>query len=218
MKKSVIVMLILLSVSAVSAGEQKEGYIITSDRMEATRNGRVVVFIGNVKFIKDEVTLVSDRIESHEDKDLLLASGSVHGVDRSKEEEVVEVFCERAEYDKSLSTGVLTGDPRVIKINLKDETKSVRISGDRIEVFKVEERGTVEGNVVVLQEDIRAESDLLDYQSEMQEIVLTNGFPVIYQNNDDLDAEYSAEKITMLVDDKKIIFEDVFEAEIYMKE
>ena len=218
MIKKAITLIMMLVACAAQAARQEQGYVVTSDRMEAKKNGKVAVFTGNVKLDRDKLTMTADKVESYEDRDLLIVSGSVHGVDTSEEDEVLEVFCEEAKYDRSLSTGVLTGNPRVISKNLKDETKSVDISGDRIEVFEGEKVGKVEGNVVVLQEDIRAESDLLDYRSEKRQIILTKGNPVIYQKNEDIDAEYSAYKITMFVEEKRIVFEDAFKAIIHMKD
>ncbi len=209
--------IIFLSIS-VWAGEKPGGYVITSDRMEGTRGGNVAVFSGNVKLLKDEVTLVSDRMENHEGEDVLLAMGNVHGVDMSKEGETTEVFCDKARYSRDMSYGVFTGEPRVIRIDLEDESKTIDISGDRIEVFEDEEKGIVKGHVVVKQEDVSATSDLLNYSSEMREIVLTEGTPGINQNNEEVEARYTARKITMFLEERTIIFEDHFNARIYIKE
>lgn len=208
----------LLVACSAYAGEQKDGYVITSDRMEGRKDGKVVVFSGNVKLVKDEVTVVSKRMESREGENILLATGDVHGVDKSKEGERTEMFCDKAIYDKDMSHGVFTGDPRVIRIDLEDESKTIDISGDKIEVFEDEENGIVKENVVVKQEDVCAMSKLLNYSSQMREIVLSEGSPRIYQNNEDLEAMYSAEKITMFMEDKIIIFEKDFRADIYIRE
>ncbi len=213
-----IILLMLLIAGVARAANKNKGYIVTSDRMEVAKKGRAAVFIGNVKLTKEDVTVMSDRMESHEEEDFLLATGSVHGVDFSGEGEKTEVFCERAEYNRDVSMGVFTGKPRVVKTDVEDESESIDISGDRIEMFKEEKRGSVKGNVVVKQGDISAASDLLDYDSELDRIILSKGEPIIHQSSEDVEAEYTAGRITMLVDDKVIVFEDKFRACIYMKE
>ena len=76
----------------------------------------------------------------------------------------------------------------------------------------------IEKNVKVAREKTTATADMLTYNSDSKKILLTEGPPRIYQKDEDIDAEYSAEQITLFADERKIIMENNVKALIYIEE
>jgi len=218
MKKMLLAIFILIFLADISEGKENAGqYTITADHMEITKQNELTVFTGNVKLVKDKVTIKADRVEDHKNDGYVLASGKVHGMDYTSPEEEVEIFCEKAKYNRDISSGVLTGSPRVVRTGLVDKNKGIEIKGDLIEIFEKGEKSIVRNNVRVKQNDMLAESGLLDYDSNLKKIILTGSSPKVYQKSEEYEAEYSAETITMFSDDGRVFFEKGFNAIIYSK-
>ena len=217
-QKIFLAIFMLMFFMNISQGKENEGqYTITADHMESTKKNELTVFTGNVKLVKDKVTIKADRVEDHKNDGYVLAVGKVHGMDNTSPEEEVEIFCEKAKYNRDISSGVLTGNPRVVRTGLVDKNKGVEIKGDVIEILEKGEKSIVRNNVQVKQNDMLAVSDLLDYDSNLKKIILTGGTPKVYQKSEEYEAEYSAETITMFSDEQRVIFEKGFNAIIYSK-
>lgn len=112
---------------------------ITSNRMEIDHKTNIVVFMGEVVAVKGELTVMSDRMEVYNDEETgnierMIATGNVQ-IEKGKR----HAKSERAVFDESQQTVVLTGNPEVW-----DEKD--RIKGDQMTMYLEEDKSVVIGD------------------------------------------------------------------------
>ena len=121
---------------AASGGARKKTITVTSDTMDADKNGRLVVFRGNV-FAEEEFNLCGDVLsvyydESNEVKEIV-AAGNVRIVDGKR-----MARGEQAAYDRNRKAVVITG-----KASAKQCSDIV--NGEKITFYLESDRMIIEG-------------------------------------------------------------------------
>ncbi len=137
-----IIVFLIFSVTAsfiFAAEEQGDAINITSDRMEAEKLKRLIVFKGNVVAEQKDMTIKSDELhiyydESGKDVEKVVAIGNVRVVQGDK-----TATAKRAEYYKIEEKVVLTGNARLNEANNF-------VEGERITVYVKDGRSIVEGS------------------------------------------------------------------------
>ena len=122
-----------------AAQEQGDAINITSDRMEADKSKRLIVFKGSVVAKQKDMTINSDELHMHYDesgKDVekVVAIGHVRVEQGDK-----TATAQRAEYYKVEEKVVLTGNARL-------NEASNFVEGERIIVYVKDGRSVVEGS------------------------------------------------------------------------
>jgi lipopolysaccharide transport protein LptA len=217
MRKSLLLFLPLVFVSTVIAEIPEQLVNITGERMEVLDKGAITRFLGNVKLVKGKDIITSDVMEHYEKKNFVIGKGNIHFTAYPGESITLEAFSNQLTYDINNKESILTGSPRLIRTEGENYEDRVKIEGKVIKLFGKEKRVYVEGDARVEYKEITATGKFLDYNYETKEIVLYGDSPHINQNNEQVKGDYSAEVITIFIDEERIIMEGNVEAFIYPK-
>jgi lipopolysaccharide export system protein LptA len=120
-----------------NAAKQKPIFV-SSDRMEMDRQKNVLIYIGRVVVVQDDMTMRSDKLTTYFDSDLqsmkeAIAEGKLVQVTRGER----VATGTKAVFDGVAQTITMTGNPMMRQGNSE-------ISGERIIYFMVEDRAIVE--------------------------------------------------------------------------
>ena len=183
--------------------------------MEVLRKAEITRFLGNVRLVRGRDVITSDIMEHYEKKNYIIGKGNVHLTAYPEESIKLEAFSDRLTYNVDGKKSILTGSPELIRIDEENPEDRVKMEGDVIELFGKEKRVHVEGDARVEHGEITATGKLLDYDYETKKIVLSGNSPHIYQDDEQVKGDYSAEVITIFVDEERVIMEGNVKASIY---
>lgn len=185
--------------------------------MEVLERGEITRFLGNVKLVSDRDIITSDIMEHYEKKNYVVGKGNVHFTAYPEESIKMEGFSDRLTYNVDNKNSVLTGNPKLIRIDEDNPQDRIRMEGEVIKLSGNEKKIHVQGDARVEHGKITATGRLLDYDYEIKRIVLSGDSPRIYQDDEQVKADYSAEIITIFIDEDKVIMEGNVKASIYPK-
>jgi len=217
MKKSILLFLPLIFVSAVFAEKPKQPVNITGERMEVLGRGEITRFLGNVKLVRKKDVITSDIMEHYEKKNYIVGKGNVHLIAYPEESIKLEAFSDRLTYNVDNKKSILTGNPELIRIDEENPEDRIKMEGEVIKLLDNGKKVHVQGDARVEHGKITATGELLDYNYEIREIVLSGDSPRIYQDDEQVKANYSAEIITIFIDEQRVIMEGNVKASIYPK-
>ncbi|MDH5173967.1 MAG: hypothetical protein OEW43_01770 [Elusimicrobiota bacterium] len=217
MKKSIVLILPFIFVSVVLAQKPKQTVNITGERMEVLKKGEITRFLGNVKLVRHRDIITSDIMERYEKKNYVVGKGNVHLTAYPEESIRMEAFSDRLTYNIDGKKSVLTGNPKLIRIDEENPEDRIRMEGQVIKLSGNEKKIHVQGDARVEHGKITATGKLLDYDYEIKKIVLSGDSPRIYQNDEQVKADYAAEIITIFIDEERVIMEGNVKASIYPK-
>lgn len=217
MKKSILLFLPFIFVNAVLAGRPEQTVNITGERMEVLERGEITRFLGNVKLVRDRDIITSDIMEHYEKKNYVVGKGNVHLTTYPEESIKMEGFSDRLTYNVDNKNSVLTGNPKLIRIDEENPGDRIRMEGEVIRLSGNEKKIHVQGDARVEHGKITATGRLLDYDYEIKRIVLSGDSPRIYQDDEQVKADYSAEIITIFIDEERVVMEGNVKASIYPK-
>jgi lipopolysaccharide export system protein LptA len=117
----------------------KEPIEITSDRLDADDNARIMMFIGNAVAKQGDATIFADRLtvryaEQGGDVDRVVAEGNVRIVQGER-----LATSQRADFFRDQERILLTGDPQVTE-------KGSTVKGHQITLFMKERRAVVQAS------------------------------------------------------------------------
>jgi lipopolysaccharide export system protein LptA len=128
---------------------------IKSDRMEMDRQKNVLIYVGRVIVVQDDMTLRSDKLTTYFDADLqsmkqAIAEGKLVQVTRGDR----VATGTKAVFDGVAQTITMTGNPVMRQGNSE-------ISGERIIYFMVEDKMTAEGKVTgtIFPDELQGQKD-----------------------------------------------------------
>lgn len=217
MKKSILLFLPFIFVSAVFAERPKQPVNITGERMEVLGRGEITRFLGNVKLVRKKDVITSDIMEHYEKKNYIVGKGNVHLIAYPEESIKLEAFSDRLTYNVDSKKSTLTGNPELIRIDEENPEDRIKMEGEVIKLLGNEKRIHVQGDARVEHGEITATGKFLDYDYEIKKIVLSGDSPRIYQDDEQVKANYSAEIITIFIDEQRVIMEGNVKASIYPK-
>jgi len=215
MKKTTLIFLLPIFVSTVFAEKPKQTMNITGERMEVLKRGEITRFLGNVRLVRGKDVIVSDLMEHYEKKDYVVGKGNVHLSTYPEESIRLEAFSDRLTYNVQNRNTILTGNPELVRIDEGDSQETIKIRGEIIELFGREKKMHVKTGARVEYGEMTALGEILDYDYETRKIVMSGGSPHIYQEDEQVTADYSAEVITIFVDEQRVIMEGNVKAFIY---
>lgn len=129
-----------------SVNSGREPMVITSNRMEASKLGDTVTFIGNVTLKKESMTLSSDTmIVFYDTGSKNIRQIDAHGNVVVRKEGRVALANDASYYSRDEKI-VLTGDARIIE-------NENQLGGEKITLFMRDDRSLVEGGKVLLYQD-----------------------------------------------------------------
>jgi len=217
MRKSILLFLPFVFISTVIAEKPKQLVNITGEKMEVLERGEITRFLGKVKLVKGKDVITSDIMEHYEKKNYVIGKGKVHFTTYPGESIKLETFSNQLTYNVNSKESILTGNPKLIRIDEENSEDRVKIEGEVIKLFGNEKKVHVEGDAKLEHKEITAAGKFLDYDYEIKKIVLYGDSPHIYQNNEQVKGDYSAEVITIFIDEERITMEGNVKAFIYPK-
>lgn len=217
MKKSILIFLPFILVSTVFAEKPKQPVNITGERMEVLRRAGITRFLGNVKLVRGKDIITCDIMEHYDKENYVIGKGNVRLTAYPEESIRLEAFSDRLNYNVNSKDTTLTGNPELIRIDEENPEDRVKMGGEVINLFEKEKRVHVEGNARVEHGEMTGTGKLLDYNDETKKIVLSGNSPHIYQDNEQVRGDYSAELITIFIDEKRVTMEGKVKAFIYPK-
>lgn len=217
MKKSILIFLPFILVSTVFAEKPKQPVNITGGRMEVLRRGEITRFLGSVKLIRGRDIITCDMMEHYDKDNHVIGKGNVRLTAYPEESIRLEAFSDRLHYNVNSKDTILTGNPELIRIDEENPEDRVKMEGEVINLLEKEKRVHVEGNARVEHREMTGTGKLLDYEDETKKIVLSGNSPHIYQDNEQVRGDYSAELITIFIDENRVTMEGKVKASIYLK-
>ncbi len=208
---------LLILVRVVCAERPKEPVNITGERMEILRKGEVTRFFGNVKLLKGKDVITSDMMEHYEKKYYVVGRGNVHVMAYPEKSVRLEAFSDKLTYNIESEKSILTGNPQVVRIDEENAESRFKVQAQVINLFGKEKTIHAEGNARVETREMAATADLLDYDYETRKVILSGGSPHIYQDNQHVRGDYSAQIITIFTDEQTVAMEGNVKASIYPK-
>jgi len=208
---------LFILVRVVWAERPKEPVNITGERMEVLRRGEVTRFFGNVRLVKGKDVITSDMMEHYEKKNYVVGRGNVHVMAYPEEFVRLEAFSDKLTYNVESEKTILTGNPRVMRIDEENAESRFKMQAQVINLFRKESTVHAEGDARVEAREMVATADLVDYDYETRKIILSGGSPHIYQDNQDVRGDYSAQVITIFTDEQTVVMEGNVKASIYPK-
>ncbi|PKM92938.1 MAG: hypothetical protein CVU80_00705 [Elusimicrobia bacterium HGW-Elusimicrobia-4] len=179
-----------------------EPAMITGNQMKMLQKGDILEFIGNVKFVQQNLTITADKMKSNEKTGIVEGYGNIT-VHYSSGSQNTYAWGNNAKYNKNSGFGIFTGNIKVKKI-LHDTTASLDLTCDELEVFEFGDRFHAIKNVKIIQPQTEATSNEAFYNHKTKEILLTGGPPKITKFDEKGQTEFSADQIT-IVTDKEVI-------------
>ncbi len=171
MKKSIALFLPFVFVSVVLAENPKQTVNIAGERMEVLKKGEITRFLGNVRLVRHTDTITSDIMERYEKKNYVVGKGNVHLTAYPKKSLRMEAFSDRLTYNVDGKKSVLTGNPRLIRIDEDNPEDRIKMEGQVIKLSGNEKKINVQGDARVEHGRITATGKLLDYDYEIKKIV-----------------------------------------------
>lgn len=185
--------------------------------MEVLGRGEINRFLGNVRLVRGKDVITSDIMEHYEKKNYVIGKGNVHLTAYPEESIRLEAFSDRLTYNVDSKNSILTGSPELIQIDEENPEDRVKMEGEVIKLLGNEKRIHVQGDARIEHGEITATGKIIDYDYEIKKIVLSGDSPRIYQDSEQVKANYSAEIITIFIDEQRVIMEGNVKASIYPK-
>ncbi|MFB0526201.1 MAG: LptA/OstA family protein [bacterium] len=217
MKVSILLFFPLIFTGTVFAERPNQPVNITGERMEVLGRGEITRFLGNVKLIKGKDVITSDMMEHYEKKNYIVGKGNVHLTAYPEESIKMEAFSDRLTYNVDSKNSVLTGNPELMRIDEENPEDRIEMEGEVIKLLGNGKKVRVEGDARVEHGKIIATGKFLDYDYEIKKIVLSGDSPRIYQDDEQVKANYLAEIITIFINEQRVIMEGNVKASIYPK-
>jgi len=200
------VLFVLVFAMPLSAQEQKT--IITGDQMQMKKGGKVLVFTGNAKVTRGNNILQADSMIQDKVSNIVEAAGNIRFQTCSSDKEPIYATSGKARYDISGEKGSLWENRPHIIYYVKDSTGPVHLFADELQFNKKNEEIAGSGQVEILTSSasVYAPSALF-LQKEKKMTFSGNPQPKLIILQEKQQGTYTADRITMLIDRKKVIME-----------
>ena len=204
----------LIHLSQAARAQTEETASLRSDRMEIINRGESASFIGNARFTQGRRTIKAARMTRNEKTGTLIAQGQVEYSDYLEEFGSVRAHARRIDYSENESHGVMTGNPRLTRIDEQNPEKNVTIYGNTIHIYPDRKTATVIGHAHIETADIAANGNELDFDYADKSAVLSGGRPLVIYTGSAADSMYKADKIYFYIDEEIVIMDGAVEGTI----
>jgi len=176
---------------------------ITGDEMEIKDKGELTVLKGNSKVVKDEDAIVSDKIIYNKNKSSVSASGNVGFLTKTKNNEVIEIRGNFADYNMKKGAGKLWGNV-VLRYFMRNLAAPVILCAQEIYIDKDMRTLKAYGNVELTTSDGKVYSDNIVFSQEKPCAVFKKDKkrPTVYVFHSGNKSVYEADEIVFYNFDK----------------
>ncbi|MFH0948242.1 MAG: LptA/OstA family protein [Elusimicrobiota bacterium] len=192
--QSISTVYLLLLITCLSAVEKPA--TITGNKMNILQKGDILEFIGNVKLVQQNLTIIADEMKSNEKTGMVLGNGNIM-VHYSSGTENTLAWCDVAEYNKNSGAGIFNR-------NVKVKRDVVNLTCEKLEIFEFGNRFHAMSNVKITQPQMEATSNEASYDNKTKEILLIGGPPKIIKSEEKGFSEFSGDRIFLAVDKETV--------------
>jgi lipopolysaccharide export system protein LptA len=186
--------------------------------MEIIQGGSLVVFSGKAMVTRGDSELRAERLVQNKRTKLIEASGAVDFKTLTQDREPLAGKAEKAKYDVEQGQGELWGGRPNVVYSVKASTTPLNLTADRIQFDERIGEIRASGAVEVISSSASAYSPYALFEHKEQRLIL-NGPPqpsVLYRNQEN-PGTFTADRITLLVDQRKIILEGAAHGTVFTR-
>ncbi len=212
-----LIFLLKLSFDAVTPAVRLVG-----DEMEIRQKGNVTVFKGSVKLTYAESIFNADEMIDYNKQNRVEASGNIYSeIKNIESQELLKVYAQKAWVDKNRGEGEMM-DKVVVIYSTSPISVPVQLNAKTVKFWLQpadQKKFYASGEVEFTQGEYRAYAEQAWFYERERKVVLTGNRPRIVEKDDkNSSSEYSAEQITIFIDEKKIVLEKDVKVEFYPPE
>jgi lipopolysaccharide assembly outer membrane protein LptD (OstA) len=203
---------VLLCLSAAYASQPK--FVVTGEQMEIIQNGKKLVFRGNAKVKRGENTLTADEIIQVKENNFVTATGDVKFNAVNANKDLLKGSSEKADYYLTTGKGTLYGKGSELEYFASSGPAAgagapMKLIADKIDFDQEEKSIFAQTNVRIITSSATAVSTTAKFD-DLKKILVLEGTaprPRLNYKTAGEDGIFSSDKITMFVDEKKVVME-----------
>ena len=219
-------MFVMLNFSFVYASEQKQRTEITGDKMILKDKGQIAYFKGHANVKRGNYNITSNEMTYYRKTDDVDAKGNVNFVVKNENGSVIKARAANANYNTKLLNGKMWGNAPVVEYELKNSSDTIFLYMDTLYLRDNFESVKAVDNVKILSSSgtITADNALLKKEDNSLYMEKDKTKPQVNVWKEDKKAEFKADEISLLYDEKtvkmnknvegKIIFESLDNLEV----
>lgn len=204
-------LIILLPNRIVWAEERVQ---ITADQMEIIKKGEINLFRGNVNLSSEKATITAQQMKHFIPEQKVEAEGDVKFFYTGDSGEETKIQGQEIIYNYKDEYGLIPSTATLFYSQKKKPENDINLTASQIQLFGKDNQICATGDVKVAFGQYQGQSNRLDYFQSINQIELTLN-PQIYYQGEDNSAWYSGDKITILLDEEKVIIEGNVKGIIY---
>jgi lipopolysaccharide export system protein LptA len=183
--------------------------VITGDQMEIIKSGQTVIFTGNSKVVRGDSVLTADKITQDKVNNRVDAEGKVNFKTITRDKEPVSGKAGKITYRPEDGLGEFSSGRPEIWYYVKDTTSPVHLLADTITFDQKKEEIYANGTVEILTSSACAYAPSAVFMQKDKKVLLTGQKqqPRLVYLGEGNPGNYQADKITMFVNQKKVLLE-----------
>ncbi len=218
--------ILCLIFSFVYAKEQKQKTEITSDRVILKNKGQIAYFEGNAKVKRGNYKITSKEMIYYKKTEDIEAKGNVKFLVKNEDGSIIKARSASAQYNTKKLNGKMWGKNPIVEYNVKNSTDVIYLYMDTLYLNDNFESAKAVDNVRIISSSgtIKADNALLNKAEHSLFMQKDKNKPQVNVLKDDKNAEFKADEILLLYDQKtvkmnknvegKIIFESLDNLEV----
>ena len=208
------------------ASEQKQKTEITGDKMILKEKGQIAFFKGHANVKRGNYNITSNEMTYYRNTDDVNAKGNVKFIVKNEDGSIIKAKAENAKYNTKLLNGKMWGNHPIVEYNVQNSTETIFLYMDTLYLNDNFESVKALDNVKIISSSgtITADNALLKKEDNSLYMIKDKNKPQVNVWQEDKKAEFKADEISLLYDEKtvkmnknvegKIIFESLDNLEV----
>jgi len=193
---------------------------ITGKQMTIKNSGEKTIFKGNAKIVRGSNTITADNMVYYRKTDNVDADGNINFSVKNDDGSIIKAKSQKAVYNiKNYSGKLWDGNPE-IQYSIANSTDTIFLYADTIELNKNFESATAQDNVKIISSSgtITADNALLNRNDNSLIMKKDKNKPTVNVKQDDKEAHFKADEISLLYDKKTVQMKNNVEGKIIMED
>lgn len=205
-KKIFFIMMALFVFSFVYAAEQKQKTEIVGDKMIIKDKGQIAYFKGHANVKRGNYNITSNEMVYYRTTNDVDAKGNVNFLLNNDDGSVIKAKAENAQYNTKLLNGKMWGNNPVVEYELKNSTDTIYLYMDTLYLNDNFESVKAIDNVKIISSSgtITADNALLKKSDKSLYMEKDKNKPQVNVWQEDKKAEFKADEISLLYDEKTV--------------
>ncbi len=217
---------IMMFFSFINASEKKQKTEITGDKMILKDKGQITYFKGHANVMRGNYNITSNEMTYYRKTDDVDAKGNVNFIVKNEDGSVIKAKAANATYNTKLFNGKMWGNTPIVEYELKNSSDTIFLYMDTLYLSNNFESVKAVDNVKIISSSgtITADNALLKKEDNSLYMEKDKNKPQVNVWQEDKKAEFKADEISLLYDEKtvkmnknvegKIIFESLDNLEV----